>query len=840
MTKIVGNRLTISFKVVLLLIICFIVNDICAQNPGGITGTTLWFKGDAGTNTTTNGSLISSWASIAVSPAVTVTQGTTTNQPTFQEGSGSLATTITTNRFNYNPFLYLNGSNYLVENSSIDICNTTTGISAYQVVAYSGPQWVSLGWSGPNGRIKLKADGGGNAITDATGNTGVNNCYSGNTMFQAFLNSAVGTTNGITGRFNGVNVNTSNNNDPTSSLTLTIGANNDASEIMTGGVGEFIIYPSILSATDNLKVESYLAIKYGITLGKPTSLSDYLSSLGIQTWFGDAAFQNDIIGIARDDASALMQKQSHDYSDTTRIYLGTLAATNIANTSTFANTHEFILMGCDNGQVNQTVTSASNVPAGICTRIERVWKVLRTTCSEDFNIDVLPTSLINPLFMNPANLRLLVNSVPDMSTATIYNPTFSVAGGYITATGITTAIIPDNTPTYMAIAIVGDLIVDAGPNIPICPGQSATILATATGSGTLTYSWTPATGLSSTTILDPTANPATNTQYILTVSNGVCTKTDSMIVTIGGTITSVNITASTNPICVGNTTTLTATGANTYTWSTGATTNAITVSPTVSTSYIVTGDVSGCTGNDTFNIRVVPYPVVDLGPDSLICTGTTLILKAPTPGYTYLWQDNSTASTYSASLPGTYWVQVTDSFNCSTTASVVITNLNPPAFPLPTDTSLCQGTSYNIVIPSGPYNVYWSDGTNDFTNSFNQAGTFGVTVSNKCGSIYNSFTIKYNDCSCYLYFPNAFTPGNGDGLNDYFGPVYQCNFITYHLYIYNRWGQLVYDTESPTQQWDGKSKTEDVEAGVYVWRLFYTAEYVIGPQSKNGTITVLR
>ncbi|MEI6823333.1 MAG: gliding motility-associated C-terminal domain-containing protein [Bacteroidota bacterium] len=384
---------------------------------------------------------------------------------------------------------------------------------------------------------------------------------------------------------------------------------------------------------------------------------------------------------------------------------------------------------------------------------------------------------------------------------------------------------------------------NAGSDINIITCDSTAIInGSGTGATPLIYQWTPTTGLSNPNIATPSVQSSVTTNYNLTVTDPYgCKATDSVYVNVSISSININITASTNPICVGNSTTLTASGGNSYVWANGlGTLNTITVSPAVTTSYVVTGSISGCTGNDTIKIRVVPYPIVNLGPDSLICTGTTLVLTPPTPGYTYLWQDNSTAATYDASLPGTYWVQVTDSFNCTTTASVVITNLNPPAFPLPNDTSLCQGKLYNVVVPAGPYNVYWSDGTHDFYNSFSEAGTYGVTVSNKCGAINNNFTIKYADCSCYIYFPNAFTPNNGDGLNDNFGPKYQCNFYTYHLYIYNRWGQLVYETNRPDQVWDGKCKTEDVEVGVYVWRLLYTAQYAEGLQGLKGVVTVLR
>ena len=88
---------------------------------------------------------------------------------------------------------------------------------------------------------------------------------------------------------------------------ICIGSNLDNGEFMQGGMGEFIIFPSILNAAQNLQVESYLAIKHGITLGSPTNLSNYTSSNGTTLWTGNATYQNKIIGIGRDDVSVLLQ-----------------------------------------------------------------------------------------------------------------------------------------------------------------------------------------------------------------------------------------------------------------------------------------------------------------------------------------------------------------------------------------------------------------------------------------------------------------------------------------------------------------------------------------------------
>ncbi|HVZ98183.1 MAG TPA: gliding motility-associated C-terminal domain-containing protein, partial [Chitinophagaceae bacterium] len=77
--------------------------------------------------------------------------------------------------------------------------------------------------------------------------------------------------------------------------------------------------------------------------------------------------------------------------------------------------------------------------------------------------------------------------------------------------------------------------------------------------------------------------------------------------------------------------------------------------------------------------------------------------------------------------------------------------------------------------------------------------------------------------NCYIAVPNAFTP-NGDGLNDYLYPLnaYRATDLTFK--VYNRFGQLMFQTHDWTQKWDGLVRGEPQPMGVYVWVLQYTDE----------------
>ena len=131
------------------------------------------------------------------------------------------------------------------------------------------------------------------------------------------------------------------------------------------------------------------------------------------------------------------------------------------------------------------------------------------------------------------------------------------------------------------------------------------------------------------------------------------------------------VTSQTNVInCSGSTMTLSANGASSYVWSSGVTGTSIVVSPTIATTYIVSG--SGSCGSSTAAIvvTVTPRPVINLtGPDKTICKGELVTLQA-SGATTYSWNNGSTSSsiTFTPSASGTYSVTGANTFGCSSSA----------------------------------------------------------------------------------------------------------------------------------------------------------------------------
>ena len=246
------------------------------------------------------------------------------------------------------------------------------------------------------------------------------------------------------------------------------------------------------------------------------------------------------------------------------------------------------------------------------------------------------------------------------------------------------------------------------------------------------------------------------------------------------------------------------------------------------------------TVHKTVNVAL-PVSNFTLGADTTLCNQDSLKLQASFQSVlpaSYQWQNGDTTSTLWLHQAGNYWIKL-NAGGCYFTDTVTINYQQTPMVQLPNDTIICEDSRVDISIPQGNYNILWSDGSMLNNRSFNMAATYSVSLSNFCGTATDNFVLQTKSCNCYLYIPNAFTP-TGDGLNECFKAVYNCEFEHFQLYIYNRWGQLVYETQNPTDCWDGKYKNSFTEPGVYVYMLEYKSIYNAGKEVRKGRITVVR
>jgi len=246
----------------------------------------------------------------------------------------------------------------------------------------------------------------------------------------------------------------------------------------------------------------------------------------------------------------------------------------------------------------------------------------------------------------------------------------------------------------------------------ICQGDSIPLQAT----GGTTYNWSPASGLSCNTCSNPVASPNVTTTYTVTFDQGqVCESQDSITVFVH-VPPSINLGADTT-ICSYDQLVLDAgTGFSSYLWEDSSTTQTHTVSWSGDTTmmfYVTATDSIGCASADTILVTFDKPPVIDLGPDTLLCAGTQYLLDAG-PGFaSYVWQDKSSGQTYMASaLNDTtilYTVTGKDYIGCISSDSVWITFHKPPVIQLGPDTVICSGAQLLLDAGPGFVSYLWED-----------------------------------------------------------------------------------------------------------------------------------
>ncbi len=151
---------------------------------------------------------------------------------------------------------------------------------------------------------------------------------------------------------------------------------------------------------------------------------------------------------------------------------------------------------------------------------------------------------------------------------------------------------------------------------------------------------------------------------------------------------------------------------------------------------------------------------------------------------------------------------------------------------------ICDGNNAILTAISNASQLIWNNGDTTRTLQINQHGTYWVIASNQNCSTADSIYIE--DCEGDLWVPTAFSPNN-DGINDSF-VVFGKHILEYKLVIFDRWGELMFESNAITNTWDGKYKGETVQLDTYAWMIIYKIKLdgKVQDKMKKGTVTVLR
>jgi gliding motility-associated-like protein len=353
---------------------------------------------------------------------------------------------------------------------------------------------------------------------------------------------------------------------------------------------------------------------------------------------------------------------------------------------------------------------------------------------------------------------------------------------------------------------------------------------------------------------------------ILLATTGICTIGDTQIINLVHPIKAL-FTTDTDLICQGNTITFTDASVGTtlsYLWNFGDGITAVgsAIPPHtyphtgVYKAYEVVTDFVPCHDTLFKTITVDTISPIHMAiTDTVLCVGTYITLTGiyssiGNTGVTWTLGNgdsikNVNPLVYGFHNPGVYTINAEALYRVcpDTNVSRKVTVLQPPSIDLGSDTTICKGGAAILIkdkINGGNPQAswLWSTGQTSASIIVSEPGDYSATV--KVNGCYASGSVKVSN-DCYMNIPNVFTP-NGDGLNDYFYPrqYLTMGLTSFKLQIYNRWGELIFETTSLTGSgWDGKFNNMDQPVGVYMYVIDGT--FKDGQKEHHqGNVTLLR
>jgi gliding motility-associated-like protein len=259
--------------------------------------------------------------------------------------------------------------------------------------------------------------------------------------------------------------------------------------------------------------------------------------------------------------------------------------------------------------------------------------------------------------------------------------------------------------------------------------------------------------------------------------------------------------------------------------------------------------VHGCDSivKTTLSFSKQLYPVI-MG-DKELCPGDSILLRV-NKFKNYLWNTGDTASWIYAKTGGQYSVIVNNEGFCFGYDTInVISNPLPNVSIQFTQKDLCKNDTIQLTATGATQYSWYSPDKSIFISNLNplEFSIFTTPVnvivkgvdSNDCVN-YDSVTLYYINCCGSIFVPNAFSP-NEDGRNDRFKPIFnQVKFEKYEMKIFNRLGQMVYQTSDTQKGWDGTFNNTKCDIGTYYYLIKTKCFESNEKEILSGDITLLR
>jgi gliding motility-associated-like protein len=275
-----------------------------------------------------------------------------------------------------------------------------------------------------------------------------------------------------------------------------------------------------------------------------------------------------------------------------------------------------------------------------------------------------------------------------------------------------------------------------------------------------------------------------------------------------------------------------------YLWNDGSTDSTLQVSNNGTFSVTATNLCGSF--SDQIEVSYDSIPIAILPPDTTVCEGTPVTVAIdPQNASDILWSTGSINKQVVIDYPDT--ITATLSNHCGSSLDTMIIHHQPyPKVDLGNDTIICDEALVLINLEKLDSNVIpqylWSTGDETESIEVNDFGTYSLTVTDQWNCS-DQDIINIESCGINIYIPSAFSP-NGDGLNEVF-KVEGYGFDKFHMSIFNRWGNEIFNTKNPELGWDGSYQNTPQSAGVYTYRIWVDQQ---GYDSKTfiGKVTLVR
>ncbi len=724
-------------------------------------GKQLWFRADEGVNNggaPINAGPVDQWENQLNNPFLAdITQNNANKQPNLQSDV-----------VNFNPAVQFDGNDDFLQktgllggqllttdkNTAIFVGRLHSGTTAFQFEHNSNNR-LAFELSGTKARLDFPNDTDGQMISGKD----VNN------QFRILTLRVNGNDNSlfVDGNIDNA-ISTVSTADLSKAYTLQLGKAVNSSSFAKVDFAELMVFNEFLTSGDRNIMESYLALKYGITLEQGFFGQDYIASDGNTKMFNAIdmfGFLHDVTGIGRDDNSDLNQKQSQSVNTDAivAIGLGSIETTNAANSNSFDNDLEFLTWANDDGAPDANNTTTTQLPAAVNERMTRIWKVEENNGDVgDVEIQFDLTGLgFDNCYPDVSDYFLLIDSDTDFSDATAiaansYNNDVASFqnidfedGDHFT--------IAFNVSEPDAPSISGDL--------ELCFGEMTTLTLSGDLNDADEWHWYEGT----------CGNVQIGTGTSIAVSPGVTTtysvRAEGTCLIEPGTCTTVTVVvhptpdaaaASNSPICEDETLQLFETAGDAAAWnwegpdnfsSNSQNPTIVLAKPIASGTYHVTiTDIHGCTNTASTDVTVFPKPQVDVSSNSPICEDETLQLFE-TAGDALAWNwdgpDNFNSNLQNPSIvlakpiaSGTYQVTITDINGCTNTASTDVTVFPKPQIDVFNNSPVCEGALV-VLQEQGNEAISWQwSGPNGFSSNLqvpviinsdpSDSGIYSVTI----------------------------------------------------------------------------------------------------------------